>query len=56
MSYDQKKGRSQILDLTPDHKPLENRGEMSSNWGVLYTIGKIILKIIMYHPCILKKK
>jgi hypothetical protein len=53
MNYDRKKGRScQIPNLTPDHKPLESRGEMSSNWGVLYTIGKIFLKIIIYHPCI----
>jgi hypothetical protein len=40
MSYDQKKGRSQIGNLTPDQKPLERRGQMSFDWGVLYIIGK----------------
>ncbi len=29
---------------------------MRSNWGVLYTIGNILLKAIRYCPQILKKK
>jgi hypothetical protein len=37
----EKRGRSQIGNLTPDHKLLESRGQMSSDWGVLYTIGNI---------------
>jgi hypothetical protein len=36
-----RKGGSQIGNLTFDHKPLENKGQMSFDWGVLYTIGKI---------------
>jgi hypothetical protein len=27
-----RRGGSQIENLTPDHKPLESRGQMSSNW------------------------
>jgi hypothetical protein len=52
-----RKGRSgsQIENLILDHKPLENRGQMSSNWGVLYIIGKIFLKTIKYYLRILKK-
>jgi hypothetical protein len=49
-----RKGMSQILNLTPDHKPLESRGQMSSNWGALYTVGKIFLRVIRYYPCIFK--
>jgi len=41
MSYDKKKGRSQIGNLILDHKLLESKGQMSSDWGVLYTIGNI---------------
>jgi hypothetical protein len=40
MSYDQKKGLSQVENLTPDHKTFETWGQMNSNWGVLYTVGK----------------
>jgi len=54
MSYDKKKGGSQIGNLIIDHKPLESRGQMSFDWGVLYTVGKIVMKDIKYCPCILK--
>ncbi len=50
MSYDQKKGQSQIGNLTPDHKPFEGKSQMSSDWGMLYTIGNIFLKVIKYYP------
>jgi hypothetical protein len=55
MSYDQKKGRSQIENLIPDHKSFESRGQMRSDWSVLYTIGKIFSRAIRYQPCNLKK-
>jgi hypothetical protein len=50
-----RKGRNEIENLTPNHKPLENKGQMSSDWGVLYTIGNIFLKIKKYCNHILKK-
>jgi len=50
MSYDQKKGQSQIGNLTLDHKPFEGKSQMSSDWGMLYTIGNIFLKVIKYYP------
>jgi hypothetical protein len=43
MSYDQKKG-----PWSYDHKSLEIKGQMSFDWGVLYTVGKIFLKVIGY--------
>jgi hypothetical protein len=43
-----KMGGNQIGNLTLDHKSLENRGEMRSDRGVLYTIGKIFLRVIKY--------
>jgi hypothetical protein len=42
MNYDQKKSRSQIGNLTPNQKSLESRGQMKSDWGMLYTVGKIL--------------
>jgi hypothetical protein len=50
-----RKGGSKIGNLTLDHKPLESKGQMSSDWGVLYTIGKIFLKAIRHCHCISKK-
>jgi len=47
-----RKGVSQIENLTCDHKPLESKGQMGSDWGMLYTIGKIFLRAIRYFPCI----
>jgi hypothetical protein len=47
-----RKGKSQIGNLTPDHKSLENRGQIRSNRGVLYTFGKIFFegyKIFVSH-------
>jgi hypothetical protein len=44
MSYDQKKGGSQIGNLIFDHKPLESRGQIGSDWGMLYTIEKILFE------------
>jgi hypothetical protein len=48
------RGGGQIGNLTPAHKPLESEGQMSFDWGVLYTIEKIFLKAIRYCPRILK--
>jgi hypothetical protein len=44
------RGRSQIGNLTPNHKPIEIKGQMKSNWGVLFTVDKIFLKAIRYCP------
>jgi hypothetical protein len=54
MSHDQKKSNNQIGNLIPNHKPLESKGQMSSNWGILYIVGKIFLKAIKYYPRIFK--
>jgi hypothetical protein len=51
-----RRGKSQIGNLTPDHKSLESRGQMRSNWGVLYIVGKTFLKAIRRCPCMIKKK
>jgi hypothetical protein len=51
-----RKGESQIGNLTLDHKSLESKGQMRSNWGVLYTIGKLFLRVIKYFSHIFKKK
>jgi hypothetical protein len=32
------RGGSQIGNLTPNHKPIEIKGQMKSNWGVLFTV------------------
>jgi hypothetical protein len=48
------KGRSQIGNMIPNHKPLENKGQMSSNWGMLYIIGNIFLSDIRYWLLIFK--
>jgi hypothetical protein len=45
-----RRGKNQIENLILDHKPLESKGQMSSNWGVLYTFGKIFLRDISYCP------
>ncbi len=46
------RGESQIPNLTLNHKLLEIKGQMKSNWGVSYTIEKIFLKAIKYFPFI----
>jgi hypothetical protein len=51
-----RKGRSQIGNLTPNHKSLESRGQMRSDWSVLYTIGKIFSSAIRHCPRIFKEK
>jgi hypothetical protein len=50
-----RKSGSQIENLTLDHKPFESRGQMSSDKGVLYTVGRIFLRAIKYYPHIIKK-
>jgi hypothetical protein len=50
-----RKGMDQIENLTPNHKPLKNRGQMSFDSGMLYIIWKIILRAIRYCPQISKK-
>jgi hypothetical protein len=51
-----RRGRSQIENLTFDHKSFERRGQMRSDWSVLYTVGKIFSMDIGYCPCNFKKK
>jgi hypothetical protein len=41
-----RRGRSQIGNLTPNHKPLERRGQTNFDWGVIYVVGKIFLRAI----------
>jgi hypothetical protein len=48
-----KKGESKG-NLTLDHKSLENTSQMRYDWGVLYIIGKIFLRVIRYFPHIFK--
>jgi hypothetical protein len=50
-----KKVGSQIENLTLDHKSPWSMGQMISNWGVKYTIGKMFLKAIKYCLQMLKK-
>jgi hypothetical protein len=50
-----KLNKHQIGNLIPDHKFLESRGQMKSNWGVLYIVGKIFLRAIRYFLFIFKK-
>ncbi len=54
MSYDQKKGQSQIGNLTLDHKSLDRSAKLRSNWSVLRSIGKIFSRAIRYCPHTLK--
>jgi len=42
------RGRSQIGNLTPDHKSLESRVQMRSHWNLVYTIGKIFSNATKY--------
>jgi hypothetical protein len=51
-----RRGGSQIGNLTPDHKPFESRGQLSFDWGVLYIVEKIILRVVRYYIRISKKK
>jgi hypothetical protein len=44
-----RKGRSQIPNLTPNYKSLEIKGQMRSDWSVLYTIGNIFSRAIRYY-------
>jgi hypothetical protein len=46
--YDQKKGWESNWEF------LENKGQMKFDWGVFYTIGKILLRVIRYFLLILK--
>jgi hypothetical protein len=43
-----RRGRSQIENLTPNHKSLESRGQMKFDWNVLYTVEKIFSRVIRY--------
>jgi hypothetical protein len=51
MNYDQKKGHESNWEFEPP----ESKGQMSSNWGVIYIVGKIFLRATRYCPHILKK-
>jgi hypothetical protein len=45
---------SQIGNLTFDHNSYQSRGQMRSDWGMLYIVGKKISRAIRYYPCALK--
>jgi hypothetical protein len=38
------RGMNQIGNLTPNHKSLKRRGQMRSNWSMLYNVGNIFFK------------
>jgi hypothetical protein len=50
-----RRGMSQIGNLTVDHKSLERRAQMRSDWTVLYTVGKIFSRAIRYCAHTFKK-
>jgi len=39
------RGKSQIGNLTCDHKSLESKGQMKFDWSMLYAVGNIFLKL-----------
>jgi hypothetical protein len=43
-----RRGKSQIGNLTLDHKSFESRGQMRSKWSMPYTIEKIFSRDIRY--------
>jgi hypothetical protein len=43
-----RRGRNQIENLIFNHKSLESKGKMRSDWGVLYTIEKLFLRAISF--------
>jgi hypothetical protein len=49
-----RRGGSQIGNLTSNYKSLESKGQMRSNWNMLYTIEKIFSKAIRYFLRILE--
>jgi hypothetical protein len=50
-----RRGKSQIGNLIPEYKTLEIKGQMRSDWSVLYIIENIFSRAIKYFPCIFKK-
>ncbi len=51
-----RKGKSQIENLIFDYKFFERKVQMTFDWGMLYIIRKIFLKIISCYPFVLRKK
>jgi hypothetical protein len=51
-----RKGGSQIENLIPDHKSFESRGQIRSDWSVLYIFEEMFSRDIRYCPHNLKKK
>jgi len=49
------RGGNQIENLTPNHKSFENRGQMRSDWSMLYIVGKIVSRDIRCCGRTLKK-
>jgi hypothetical protein len=54
MSYDQKKGQESNWEFDSQPHILERRGQMRSDWGMLYIVGDIYVRAIRYCPHILK--
>jgi hypothetical protein len=50
-----RRGGSQIGHLTPDHKSLKSKGQMRSDWSMLYTVEKIFSRDIRYCLRTIKK-
>jgi hypothetical protein len=49
-----RRGKSQIGNLTPNHKALESRGHMRFDSTIIFTLGKIFSRAIKYCIFILK--
>jgi hypothetical protein len=46
----ERRGVNQIGNLILDHKSFESRGQMKSDWSMLYSVGKIFSRAIRYCP------
>jgi hypothetical protein len=40
--------KSQIHNLTLDHKSLESKGQMKLDWSMLYIVGNIFSRVIRF--------
>jgi hypothetical protein len=49
------RGGSQIGNLIPNHKSIESKHQVNSDWSVLYTVENIFSRAIKYCPYTFKK-
>jgi hypothetical protein len=43
-----RRGKNQVENITLDHKSFERRGQMRSDWSLVYTIENIFSRAIRY--------